>query len=138
MFHKKNLVNFWNGTVRWIMLVKILVFLNFNSICGLRRTGRNIQEQLSTVEGDITSSTTNLAVIQEQVNSQQEMTRDFSILLSELERQDSGFKRQFGDIQAKLIATDQVNSALNRRIAELEKLKTCAEKNGIIMCPGHS
>lgn len=92
------------------------------------RQERTFTQKLSGLEGDITSGSTNLAVIQEQVNSQQEMTQDFSILLSELERQDSGFKRQFGDIQAKLIATDQVNSALNRRIADLEKWRE-QEKN---------
>ena len=87
-----------------------------------------LNKQFSAVESDISQSSTNIAAIREQITSQQEQSQDFSILLSELESQDSGFKRQFGDIQAKLIATDQVNSALNRRIADLEKWRD-QEKN---------
>ena len=88
----------------------------------------NLQTQLAGVENQLNQSGTNFELLQEQIKTQQEQAQDYSILLSELERQDSGFKRQLGDVQSKLIATDQVNSALNRRIADLEKWRD-QEKN---------
>ena len=80
-----------------------------------------LKRQIGVVEEEVGLSNTNLELLQEQVSDQLTKTQDVEILLGEIDRKGDGFKRQFGDIQAKLIAVDQVNSGLTRRLAELEK-----------------
>lgn len=79
------------------------------------------KQQISVVEGDVSLMNTNLAVLQEQLDNQISAVQQINQSITSLNKNDNDFKRQFGDIQAKLIAVDQVNSAMARRIGELEK-----------------
>ncbi len=82
---------------------------------------RSTNQQVSVVEADIGLVTTNLAVLKEQLDNQVAQVQQINQSMATLNKNDSDFKRQFGDLEAKLIAVDQVNSALTRRIGELEK-----------------
>lgn len=82
-----------------------------------------LEQQISVVESDVNLTSTNIAVLQEQLDAQQGLSANLSALKTDVQKSDSAMKRELGDVQAKLVASDQVNSALTRRVAELEKWK---------------
>lgn len=82
---------------------------------------KDFKQKLALVEADSTALSTNLAIIQEQLSNQAESVAQSQTLLNNLQTNDNNNKRQIGDIQAKIIAIDQVNAAITRRVAELEK-----------------
>ncbi|MCV2883117.1 hypothetical protein OE749_00210 [Aestuariibacter sp. AA17] len=81
----------------------------------------NLNGRTNDLASDIATNNTNFTVLQEQLNKQRQTFEDIDRQIASLAKQDSGVERQFGDIKAKLIAVDQVTSAISRRLGELEK-----------------
>jgi cell division protein FtsL len=69
-----------------------------------------IKNQLSVIEGEMNLAGTNLALLQELNQS-----------IGNLQTDNNSYKNQISDLQSKVLAASQVNAALTRRIAELEK-----------------
>jgi hypothetical protein len=80
-----------------------------------------MKNQLSVIEGEMNLAGTNLALLQEQVNSQLTKTDQLNLSITKLETENNSYKNQIADLQSKVLAASQVNAALTRRIAELEK-----------------
>lgn len=80
-----------------------------------------LKNQLSVIEGEMNLAGTNLALLQEQVNSQLTKTDQLNQSIGNLETDNNSYKNQIADLQSKVLAASQVNAALTRRIAELEK-----------------
>lgn len=80
-----------------------------------------LNNQLSVIEGEINLASTNLAIIQEQLDSQITKADRLNQSVGSLETSSNSFKNQIADLQSKVLAASQVNAALTRRIAELEK-----------------
>lgn len=88
---------------------------------GLAKAAKTSDGKLSSIQADLAQSSTSLTVLEEQLNAQAQETTALEAQIAQLGKTDDGVQRQFGDMEAKLIALDQVNSALTRRVAELEK-----------------
>lgn len=88
---------------------------------GQTKLSRELNEKLSVVESDTMTIATNFTVLQEKLEQQAKVLADLQIAVAAVQKDDNDSQRQIGDIQSKLVAVDQVNSALTRRIAELEK-----------------
>ncbi|MDC0601921.1 hypothetical protein OAP14_02700 [Aliiglaciecola sp.] len=87
----------------------------------LNQTENQTNRKMGLVESDVVTVTTNLAVLQEQLTQQRDELAQLSTLLVEMRSSDTDNARQIGDIKAKLVTLDQVNGALSRRLAKLEK-----------------
>jgi methyl-accepting chemotaxis protein len=79
------------------------------------------RKQIGILESDVGSVSTNIAILQEKLNQQANELGQLSTLLAEMRTSDTNNARLIGDMQAKVVALDQVNGALNRRVTELEK-----------------
>ncbi|MDO6694024.1 hypothetical protein Q4574_12080 [Aliiglaciecola sp. 3_MG-2023] len=93
----------------------------------LKQQNSQTQKTLGVMEGDYSTLTTNLAILEEQLSQQANELSQLSTLLAEVKSTSNNSAREIGDIQAKLVALDQVNGALTRRVAELEKWRREAE-----------
>lgn len=87
----------------------------------LNKSIRETNNKISVVETESSTLSTNLAVIQEQLTQQSVELSQLATLIAETRESGNGSARQIGDIQSRLVALDQVNGALTRRVAELEK-----------------
>ncbi|TRY29583.1 hypothetical protein [Aliiglaciecola sp. M165] len=87
----------------------------------LNKSVRETNNKISVVETESSTLSTNLAVIQEQLTQQSVELSQLATLIAETRESGNGSARQIGDIQSRLVALDQVNGALTRRVAELEK-----------------
>lgn len=92
----------------------------------MSKQSREINSKFNVVESDTSTINTNFTVLQEKLEQQAKVLADLQIAVSEAQNDDNDNQRQIGDIQSKLVAVDQVNSALTRRIAELEKWRRTA------------
>lgn len=82
-----------------------------------------LDKKLGVIESDTASVSTNLAVLQEKLSAQSNSVEQLNGVISALQKNDNDLKRQVGDVQAKIISLEQINSAITRRVAELEKWK---------------
>lgn len=87
----------------------------------LNKSTRESNNKLGVVETETSTLATNLGVIQEQLTQQSVELSQLATLIAETRESGNGSARQIGDIQSRLVALDQVNGALTRRVAELEK-----------------
>lgn len=87
----------------------------------MARNNRGLKDSLSGVESEMSNVSTSVALLQEQLTLQSREVADVQILIAALQSTGNDNKRGLGDIQAKLVSIEQVNSAVTRRVAELEK-----------------
>lgn len=83
--------------------------------------GSNLSKQFSALESDVISGTTNLAVIQEQLDGQLGKSQEMARSIQEVALSGNGMNQLIEDLQAKVVAADKINSSLTKRIADLEK-----------------
>ncbi|GAC14426.1 hypothetical protein [Aliiglaciecola lipolytica] len=93
----------------------------------VKQQNRETLKKLGVMESDFSTVSTNLVVLQEQLTQQANELAQLSTILAEVKTDSNNNAREVGDIQAKLVALDQVNGALTRRVAELEKWRRNAE-----------
>jgi len=87
----------------------------------MARNNRSLKNSVSGVESEMSNVSTSVALLQEQLTTQAREVADVQILIAALQGIGNDNKRGLGDIQAKLVSIEQVNSAVTRRVAELEK-----------------
>lgn len=95
---------------------------------GLNNTKEDIQKQLTLVENEVNTGVTTMSLLQEQIERQSAENQKLTTTITSLTDNASGLSRQVKDLQSKLVATDQINSSLTRRIVALEK-KTAPQAN---------
>lgn len=83
--------------------------------------GVNLAKQMSGLQSDVISSTTNMAVLQEQVDGVNNKNADINKSLQEVALGSNGLKQEIEDLQSKLTAIERVNNDVSRKIADLEK-----------------
>lgn len=90
--------------------------------------GRNLANQMASLQSDVISSTTNMAVLQEQVDSANSSRSELARTLQEVALSSNGLKQDLTDLQAKLTAIETVNNDVSRRVSELEKWRRTIPK----------
>lgn len=87
----------------------------------MARNNRALKNNISGVENEMSNVSTSVALVQEQLTLQSREVADVQILIAALQSIGNDNKRGLGDIQAKLVSIEQINSAVTRRVADLEK-----------------
>lgn len=90
--------------------------------------GRDLSKQFSSLQSDVISSTTNMALIQEQVDAGSSERANLTMSLQEIALGANGLKQEIEELQTKLSNIERVNNDVSRRIVELEKWRLTVPK----------
>ena len=80
------------------------------------------------MQSDVISSTTSLALIQEQVDAANNDQANLTMSLQEIALGSNGLKQEIEELQSKLSNIERVNNDVSRRIVELEKWRLTVPK----------
>jgi predicted nucleic acid-binding Zn-ribbon protein len=88
----------------------------------------DLNKQFSVVESELGLTSTTISVLQEQLTSQQQRTQELSTSLSAVAEQGGESDQTIANLRSMLVATDNTNNTLAKRLEELEKWRAQMEK----------
>jgi predicted nucleic acid-binding Zn-ribbon protein len=87
----------------------------------------DLGKQFSVVESELGLASTTIGILQEQLSAQQERTQELSTSLSAIVEKGGESEQTITNLRSMLVATDNTNNELIKRLAELEKWRAQSE-----------
>jgi predicted nucleic acid-binding Zn-ribbon protein len=88
----------------------------------------DLNKQFSVVESELGLTTTTIGVLQEQLSAQQERTQQLSTSLQVVVEKGGESEQTIANLRSMLVATDNTNNQLLKRLSELENWRATEEK----------